>query len=235
MLPTDADIAQFIKAVNYTKNVRSHWRQIVVRLTGELDGGDLLEGRIGKNPLGIPTHYFLTYTGHFDNTELERMNLNNIRFKTDMPFWGNILYNGAILYDGGSDYNSRRRYNLAFGIKENAGAIHTESDLKLYKVQTGAGWTVKQGLEAAQTISAAIDFWQIIHYAGFLYDSSQKYNQQRSKMKTALKLAVKLRHAEDIGEATVLTKTHNTYFYDGVQSYDGAAQYNTIYKKEVVS
>lgn len=234
-LPTGADLKQFLNAINYTKNVRSHLRQMKVYLTGDIDGPDVMDGRPDKDPYGVETHYFVSYFGYMSSEDLQRLDLSRIRFDTAIPFWGGIFYNGEICYDGSALYKLYRRYNLALVMRDHLGEFVNDNSIDLSKVRTHSKWINRERMKARQQYRAVLDFWQIYHYEGAIrYNGDKIYDQNRGALRLALKLLTGESQSEQIGEATVTTKTHNVYFYNGEYRHNGQARYKTKYKKEVI-
>lgn len=215
VLPTDADIKQFFNAINYTKNVRSHLRRMMVYLSGDLDGPDILDGRTGKDPFGIETHYFVKYFGFISSEDIQGLRIPKVKVSMRIPFWGDVWHNGAVLHDGTIVHGRGRRYNLIFRTRWRYG-VQTENNIALNRYGIKTGWKTEEGVRTSQKFFMDMRFTPNIESvaAGF-------------KMETAVE--------EEIGTVTMTRRTKDVYFHNGVHRHNGLPKHKTIYEKEVIA
>lgn len=127
-MTTIPELERFLNVVNMTKNKRSHLRQLRIVLEGDVDGPDLLDGRLDPDPLGIETHYLLTYHGYMPVPE--EIDAEKVKLHTELRFFGDaITYDGTICYDGSAVYHQEKRYNLAFVNNEYVGGMEVENGI----------------------------------------------------------------------------------------------------------
>lgn len=232
-LPTYDNLKQFFNAINYTKNVRSHLRQMLVFLSGDLDGDDVMKGRPDKDPYGVETHYEVNYKGQI--LTQEKIDLQSIERHMTLPFWGEVLYNGAYHYDGSVLYGSNRRYNLALGMVVGRWLMQNDEKMQADSIAFQAKIKNEHSHTLRTTYNVVLNFWDLLYYNGkAIYDGSYRYQNQRAAFKVNVNFKAGIRTTEKLGEAAVLTMTKDTPLYNGAHRYDGSVKYRSVYKKEVL-
>lgn len=169
-----------------------------------------------------------------DESDIETLDLVNIGFEIELPFWGAFLHNGSFLHDGTVLHTTGRRYNLVLGMRENIGNLFHTEDLNFNKMFISSKTYNEQDITQAIRYHAILDFWGTYYHNGDIQHSGlYRHVGQRSGLIMALKIRAESSQEEHIGEATVLTRTRDCYFHDGSYMHNNIARHKTKYKKEV--
>lgn len=117
-----------------------------------------------------------------DNRELEQIILRNIRFKMQVPFWYEYVYDGTWLLDGSVILGVKRRYGLVLGLKYNQGRFYTPEQIRLISVEFATQINNSELFYAGVRHSFGINFWDVRCFNGswnldgsVLLDAKRRY------------------------------------------------------------
>ena len=174
----------------------------------------------------------------------EKASSDKVRNHTRMLFWYDYdgqdptaiqMHNGAVLHNGEIYHGLKRRYNLRLLMSGISGRIKTDEDVGFPAVRFIAGMDVAEGIAASLLSHYGLDFWGLQYHDGvMLHDGRHIHGRERGKIRAnAGFLTAAAIGTETIGEASVLTRTHEVYFHNGEYTHNRRARHKTIYKKEV--
>lgn len=191
-----------------------------------------------------------------DNRNLEQMLLWKLTMRTQVPFWGCYIFDGAWNLDGSILLNQQRRYNLILGLKYYQGAFyelaaaHTHlfdgtwnfdgsilldnirriGMLKTHMKISGP----ETSCRAAVAASHRADFWQLLSGSLQAPDSGEQDGCIRRRMDASARICLEAcGPAEKIRDGPVEIR-RNLWRFDGAELLDGSRKFNAMQRLEVL-
>lgn len=174
-----------------------------------------------KDILGkqLPAHLYWSIRQEIelDNSNLEQIILKNIHFKMSIPFWTEFIFDGTWILDGSVVFKARR-YGLKLGTIINQGIFHIKEMIKPHFAKYAAQVVNNGMINAKANQSFGIIF----------------LNNYSPKMSLMLHIKTDFSENEDVGNASVETKSPDCWFLNGDLLFDGTRKLNSIYRKETL-
>ncbi len=194
-----------------------------------------------------------------DNRNLEQMLLWKLTMRTQVPFWGCYIFDGAWNLDGSVQLCQKRRYDLRLGLKYYMGifyelaALHTklfdgtwnlDGSVCLDAAYRSFRVKIYGKIESAnklgnpsvrETLAFIMDFWRLIYFDGrWKLDGKACLDATRCRMEAAVKTHIVVNgNTEEIRDGLVEIR-RNLWFLDGNVAMDGSRILNAMYRREVL-
>lgn len=141
-----------------------------------------------------------------------------VRFSTGMDFWNTRRHDGLYLHDGLVAHRAWRRYDIGAGV----GFLLETRNEETQQAKTG--------------FHTGMNFWNTAYRdGGFLHNGDLAHQLRRRYLATRMAFHSSMSSEEEIGEASVLTRTRGQYFHDGSYTRNGTARHRTVYRKELLA
>lgn len=220
----------------------SHPNIFKVYLVGDEDSPSLDSKYVHKTVNRLKQSH-TTYTVNqrtiiiIDNSDLEKMKVLNINFKMAVPFWYCHVLDGDWLLDGHINLDQKRSYGLVLRFRQGYEIYNPPEDISLVRV--ALRWKIRndETVRAKVKFGFAADFFIVAYLDGTWPLNGEKilnHSKARTRAKLTVSPKVDMSEQEQIGIATVETKTRDYWFLDGALNLDGSRKLNSVYRKEIV-
>lgn len=140
--------------------------------------------------------------------------VSSLRSLYCVSFWECAVYDGVWQYDDSLQYDARRRYKMCISITDT---------IKAYIMQS-----IKFGIHSVCT--------QILNaeYAGLIKRYKCRIKESGPKGKARMRICVEITFPRETIDNVYVETCRNVAYFDDMLTYDGAARYDALYRKEEV-